>query len=208
MAKPAITSSLNPLALTLGVAIANYTITASGVPTSYDAKGLPAGLALNTATGVISGTPTAGGQFNVIIVAENADGNDYAILPLTVSVTNGIFNDGGIVIGGQIVTINGNNYIFDDFNPTEETKQISSPDQFGRMGGGFGRQAIINQEVKGSATLQLSSSATPIPTRGMYFQVSFRGVPFWVIITKVGIPSKAGEEVKVSIDLVEYINHP
>src|SRR3989442_829877 len=41
----------------VGVAF-SYTITATNSPTSYNATGLPAGLSVNTSTGVISGTPT------------------------------------------------------------------------------------------------------------------------------------------------------
>jgi hypothetical protein len=202
MAKPVITSSLNPIAATLGVAIANYTITASGIPTSFDAKGLPAGLAINAATGVISWTPTAGGQANVIIVAENADGNDYAILPITVSVTSGIYNDGGIVIGAQVVTIGGQNYIFDDFNPSEESKEIDSPDQLGRPN----RAAYIRQKIKGSGSLQLASAATPIPGLFATFLAVHRGQNKTFVITKVGIPQKAGEETKIPIDISEVLN--
>lgn len=68
---PTITSSLTKSTV-YGTAD-TYTITASGSATiTYNATGLPAGLSVNTATGVISGTPIADvGSYNIIISATN-----------------------------------------------------------------------------------------------------------------------------------------
>ena len=63
-----------------------YGITATGTPTAYAATGLPAGLSLNAATGVISGVPTAPvGTYPVTLAASNAGGTGTAILTLTVA---------------------------------------------------------------------------------------------------------------------------
>lgn len=78
---PAITSSL-AVSVNQGQTV-SYQITASGNPTSYSASSLPAGLSLNTASGLVSGViPTNGGTpgsnatISSTITATNSQGSD------------------------------------------------------------------------------------------------------------------------------------
>jgi hypothetical protein len=88
--KPKITSATTASG-TVGVAF-SYQITADQAITTWGASGLPAGLSVNTATGLISGTPTAVGVFSVGLSATNANGTGTATLTLTInSPPNGVF---------------------------------------------------------------------------------------------------------------------
>lgn len=52
----------------------SYQINASGSPTSYSAVGLPLGLSIDPATGIISGTASTTGVWSVLLTATNANG--------------------------------------------------------------------------------------------------------------------------------------
>lgn len=83
VAAPIITSAI--VAETLVGSPYSYTITATGAPTTFQATGLPAGLALDSANGVIAGTPAAAGLNIVTLSATNAVGTGTALLTLTVT---------------------------------------------------------------------------------------------------------------------------
>ena len=62
----------------------NYAITASNDPTSYAATGLPAGLSVDTSSGIISGTLSGSGTTSATISAMNTSGTGSATLVITV----------------------------------------------------------------------------------------------------------------------------
>lgn len=63
-----------------------YTINATNLPTIYNATGLPAGLSIDTVNGVISGTPSVSGTFNVTISATNGVGTDTETLEIILGI--------------------------------------------------------------------------------------------------------------------------
>jgi autotransporter-associated beta strand protein len=67
----------------LGTAF-SYAVTASPAATSFSAEGLPAGLVMDSASGIISGTPDTTGTFAITLNATNANGTGSALLMLKV----------------------------------------------------------------------------------------------------------------------------
>ncbi len=85
--------SLGDVTLKEGVA-STLTPTVVGIPTAWSAHTLPAGMSINAATGVISGTPSGVGTYTVSIAATNDGGAGYGTVTITVipgapSVTDG-----------------------------------------------------------------------------------------------------------------------
>jgi DNA/RNA endonuclease G (NUC1) len=64
----------------------SYQITATNSPTSFTAANLPAGLGINTATGLIEGTPTSGGTTSATVTAVNEFGSDSKTLQIVIRV--------------------------------------------------------------------------------------------------------------------------
>jgi hypothetical protein len=81
-AKPEVTSAGGATATARQ--IFNHLITATGLPTSFDAEGLPKGLEVDKKTGQISGKPQVPGTYTVTVSATNSAGTATKSLKLTV----------------------------------------------------------------------------------------------------------------------------
>lgn len=77
-ADPVITSA-DSVQARAGVPFA-YSITATNAADSFTALGLPAGLVIDANSGLISGTPTVDGNFDVLITASNGSGQGTQVL--------------------------------------------------------------------------------------------------------------------------------
>lgn len=79
MPKPAVTQPASPRTIARGIAIPSLQIVATNTPTSYAASPLPTGIAVDTTTGIITGTPVAEGLTTTTITATNGDGTSDSV---------------------------------------------------------------------------------------------------------------------------------
>ena len=77
-----VTSALSAVAF-LGQPF-SFTVTGANTPLGFTASGLPPGLSLNPANGLIAGVPTLAGDFQVALAASNSVGGGASVLDLTV----------------------------------------------------------------------------------------------------------------------------
>jgi O-glycosyl hydrolase len=74
----------------------SFAITATNSPTDYAADGLPPGLEIDPETGMISGTPTAAGEYVATVMVANDGGSDTYELTITVLKANASITLGGL----------------------------------------------------------------------------------------------------------------
>ncbi|MDQ6656152.1 MAG: DUF1800 family protein, partial [Verrucomicrobiota bacterium] len=88
-APPSITSALSAVGFvgqpfSFAVTASNTTNVATSFSLGENSGALPPGLALNPGTGVISGTPTVAGEYQVALIATNANGTGSSVLNVQV----------------------------------------------------------------------------------------------------------------------------
>jgi uncharacterized delta-60 repeat protein len=99
----------------------SYTVTASGTPKTFTASGLPAGLSINSATGVISGTPVASGTYSVVVTVGNGSGTTVSALTISIAASSTRFSPASTSAANRLLNLSsraqlsGNNVLIAGF---------------------------------------------------------------------------------------------
>ena len=130
---------------TVGVGTFTYTITGSNSPTSFNVGALPAGLAVNTTSGVITGTPAVAGIYPVVLSANNTGGTG-APATLTITIAPAV---GAPVINSQPIATASTTAPF-----SYQITATNSPTSYAASGLPFGLSLITNSgAISGTATV-------------------------------------------------------
>lgn len=186
-AVPAIYSATTASAIT-GQSF-TYQIAATQTPTSFGASGLPAGLTVNSATGLISGMPTTAGAASITLTATNASGTGTATLALTVTAPGG--GNGAVLLDEDFATITSG----------DNTSTSGSSSAWGGSASSFPTVVRTFQAGgavrlgSGSGTGSLSSKTLDFSAGGGAFNVSFK-VKGWttiegdIVVSVTGLASR------------------
>ncbi len=181
----------------------NYQITASNTPSSYTAANLPPGLGINTTTGLISGTPTAGGTFNATITALNSFGSDSETLQivirvpaliLTPDVLNAFTADAGLVSATQSYTLSGSDLT--------DSITVRAPQYFeiSTNGSLFAPELTLSPAANGTLSqgiiVRLANSAPPGLVTGALSHTGSGAIPKYLEVS--GTVSTASPTITVS----------
>lgn len=115
----------------------------------------------------------------------------------------GTKNDGGVVFGSQVLTINDRDaspqtYIAESFSLDDPANWFVRKNEFGVPNGQVG----IDDVPTGSATLQLEDDTVKLPKKYAEFTaVEVGGTSVTLIVAKVGQAFTSEGETKVTIDL-------
>ena len=159
---PEITSAATATA-TAGTTF-SFQITATNSPTSYGATSLPGGLTVNSATGLISGTPTATGTASVILSATNSGGAANATLALTVNASGAAVasvSPSSLSFGNEPVALPSSSLVVTLTNTGNATLNITSTSLTGSDPADFSEVSTCGSSLAAGSNCTIAILFTP-----------------------------------------------
>ena len=113
------------------------------------------------------------------------------------------YNDGSVVFGSQVLSINAVNYVADDITVEDGTTIIERTSEVGEVNG----QVFLDTVISGSATLQLETTSTVLPPKYATFVLDQAGGGgnLNCIVATVGQQFTKDGETKVPITFREQV---
>ena len=137
----------------------SYALAASNSPLIYNLTGLPSGLSINSATGVVAGTPATAGTYTLAASAGNALGTG-ASTAITLTVANPVSGGGGLTAPLILVA------------PQPQSSTVGSTAQFSVTAVGSGtlndQWSLNNAPIAGANASTLSVAAVAGTDAGSY----------------------------------------
>lgn len=114
-----------------------------------------------------------------------------------------IFNDGSFPYGSHVLSINAVNYVAEDISLDKPSTVAENMDEDGNYSGGVGAAGAIT----GSATLQLETTGTALPSLGQTFTSVLKNESSATyIVTQVGETISQSGITKCPIQFRKQVN--
>jgi hypothetical protein len=148
----------------------DFQVSASNSPKAYLATGLPSGLSIDSATGLISGTPQVAGDFNVSLTVQNDYGSDTNTLYLAILDPQIVVSPASLPALSSNISVAGvaSGYLLAGSELTGDITVLAPPNFEVSADGGAYSGSLVLAPVEGSLSANLSVRLSANATLGAH----------------------------------------